>query len=115
MTSTSLSLKEIYKLAYDSMISNGCNEENATALAKIVQTAERDGSHSHGLFRIPGYVKALRSGKVNGKARPSIEKIKVSSSSRIEFNFFHHALVFAEPFVVIVILQLLSFNFWHSL
>ena len=75
MTSTSLSLKEIYKLAYDSMISNGCNEENATALAKIVQTAERDGSHSHGLFRIPGYVKALRSGKVNGKAQPSIEKI----------------------------------------
>ena len=78
MTSTNLSLKEIYKLAYDSMISNGCNEENATALAKIVQTAERDGSHSHGLFRIPGYVKALRSGKVNGKARPSIEKITPS-------------------------------------
>ena len=78
MTSTSLSLKEIYKLAYDSMISNGCNEENATALAKIVQTAERDGSHSHGLFRIPGYVKALRSGKVNGKAQPSIEKITPS-------------------------------------
>ena len=78
MTSTSLSLKDIYKLAYDSMISNGCNEENANALAKTVQTAERDGSHSHGLFRIPGYVKALRSGKVNGKARPSIEKITPS-------------------------------------
>ena len=65
MTSTSLSLKEIYKLAYDSMISNGCNEENATALAKIVQTAERDGSHSHGLFRIPGLCQSVteRKGK----------------------------------------------------
>ena len=54
------------------MIANGCDSKNADALADIVTRAERDGSHSHGLFRIPGYVKALRSGKVNGAATPVV-------------------------------------------
>ena len=75
MTTTSFTLQEIFELAYKVMIKNGCNESNANALAKIVQSAERDGSHSHGLFRIPGYVKALRSGKVKGDALPVIKKI----------------------------------------
>ena len=50
MISISLSLNEIYKLAYDTMVANGCDEANATALAEIIYSAERDGSHSHGLF-----------------------------------------------------------------
>jgi len=74
MSIVSLDLDEIYALAHDTMISNGCDEANACALADIVTRAERDGSHSHGLFRIPGYVKALRSGKVDGKAKPSVQK-----------------------------------------
>jgi len=61
------------------MISNGCDDSNATALSDIISRAERDGSHSHGLFRVPGYVKALRSGKVNGKAKPEITKKKLQS------------------------------------
>ena len=56
------------------MTANGCNEANAAALADIVARAERDGSHSHGLFRIPGYVKALRSGKVDGAATPTVTR-----------------------------------------
>ena len=78
MTSIGLSLNEIYKLAYDTMVVNGCDDANATALAKIICSAERDGSHSHGLFRVPGYVKALRSGKVNGKAKPIVERLTPS-------------------------------------
>ena len=69
-----LTLEEISKLAHDAMTANGCDEANAAALADIVTRAERDGSHSHGLFRIPGYVKALRSGKVDGAASPTVEK-----------------------------------------
>jgi delta1-piperideine-2-carboxylate reductase len=57
------------------MLANGCDDDNATALADIVTRAERDGSHSHGLFRIPGYVKALRSGKVDGRAKPTVEHL----------------------------------------
>ena len=74
MTKINLSLDEIYNLAKDTMLANKCNDENASVIADIVMRAERDGSHSHGLFRIPGYVKALRSGKVDGKAKPTVSK-----------------------------------------
>ncbi len=72
MTTKDLSLTEIYALARDTMLANGCDDANAAALADIVTRAERDGSHSHGLFRVPGYVKALRSGKVDGTAKPMV-------------------------------------------
>ncbi|MEM6586859.1 MAG: Ldh family oxidoreductase [Pseudomonadota bacterium] len=74
MTTIDLSLEEIHTLARDAMLANGCDDANANALADIVMRAERDGSHSHGLFRVPGYVKALRSGKVNGKASPKVTR-----------------------------------------
>ena len=74
MTTLDLTLDEIHDLAHGAMMANGCNEANAAALADIVTRAERDGSHSHGLFRIPGYVKALRSGKVDGAATPTVTR-----------------------------------------
>ncbi|MFK7939838.1 MAG: Ldh family oxidoreductase [Roseovarius sp.] len=69
---TPMSLSEISALADAALRANGCDAANAAAVADIVTRAERDGSHSHGLFRIPGYVKALRSGKVNGAAVPVV-------------------------------------------
>ncbi len=75
MSKISMTLEEIHELAKTCFLANGCNEENAAALANTVFTAERDGSESHGLFRIPGYVKSLRSGKVNGHANPSAEHV----------------------------------------
>ena len=75
MSTTDLSLDEIYSLAKNIMLANGCDTANAEALADIICRAERDGSHSHGLFRVPGYVKALRSGKVDGKAKPTIRHL----------------------------------------
>ena len=75
MSAIKLSLDEIYQLAKAVMLANGCDTANAEALADIVSRAERDGSHSHGLFRLPGYVKALRSGKVDGKAKPTVKHI----------------------------------------
>ena len=75
MTNVTLALDEIYKLANEVMLANGCDSDNAVALADIIYRAERDGSHSHGLFRVPGYVKALRSGKVDGKAKPTVKNL----------------------------------------
>ena len=75
MSTRDLSLDEIYSLAKNVMMANGCDTANAEALADIIFRAERDGSHSHGLFRVPGYVKALRSGKVDGKAKPTIKHL----------------------------------------
>ena len=57
MATTDLSLKEIYTLAKEVLEFNGCDEISSNAVANTVCTAERDGSASHGLFRIPGYVK----------------------------------------------------------
>ena len=50
MGTTSLTLDDIYALAHDAMTANGCDDANAAALADIVMRAERDGSHSHGLY-----------------------------------------------------------------
>jgi delta1-piperideine-2-carboxylate reductase len=68
-----LTLEEIGELAKRVFSQNGCDEANTLALTRTVVTAERDGSLSHGLFRVPGYVASLRSGKVNGKASPRVK------------------------------------------
>jgi len=75
MYTVSLTLEEIYNLAKQALEFNGCDELNAKAVADIVHRAEQDGSVSHGLFRIPGYVASLKSKKVNGTARPKIKEL----------------------------------------
>ena len=70
MSDTHLSLEEVEALARGCLTANGCDQANAETVAATVTAAERDGAASHGLFRIPGYVAALRSGKVNGRAKP---------------------------------------------
>ena len=72
--SINVSLDEIKKLVTDVFLKQGCNKSNARALANTITKAEEDGSSSHGLFRVPGYVASLQSGKVNGNASPKIEK-----------------------------------------
>ncbi len=78
MKTLSLTLDEIFELAKKTLLSNGCDEETATILADLIMKAERDGSLSHGLFRLPAYVSGLKSGKINGKARPEVKKISTS-------------------------------------
>lgn len=69
-----LSVDEVHALAKGCLIDNGCDDDNATAIADTITAADQDGSTSHGLFRLPGYVASLRSGKVNGKARPVVTR-----------------------------------------
>ena len=78
MNTISISLEEIYDLAKKTLLFNGCDEENASILSDTIMRAERDGSLSHGLFRLPAYVSSLKSNKVNGKARPEVKKISPS-------------------------------------
>lgn len=75
MTEVSLSLDEVHSLASRCLQSNGCDKENANAVADVITAAERDGCHSHGLMRIAGYIASLTSGKVNGDARPDVEQL----------------------------------------
>lgn len=56
----------------------GCDDENAEAVAAVMAAADRDGCASHGLFRLSGYLASLRSGKVDGKARPTLSQLAPS-------------------------------------
>jgi len=72
MNSVTLTLDEVFDLSMTALCRHGCDERNAEAVARTVQSAERDEAHSHGLFRLPGYVGALKNGKVNGRAKPKV-------------------------------------------
>ena len=75
MSTTNMTEQEVQVLVENCLTANGCNSENAAAVGRTIAAAERDGCASHGLFRMPGYIASLRSGKVNGSAKPSITKI----------------------------------------
>ena len=78
MSTVSLSLDEIFDLAKRTLQANGCDDETASILADLIRNAERDGSLSHGLFRLPAYVSGLKSGKINGKGKPEVQKVSTS-------------------------------------
>ncbi len=67
-----MSLDEVRALSTEVLIANGMSEANAIIIADVVTQAEADGTHSHGLFRVPGYVTSMRSGRMNGKAVPEV-------------------------------------------
>ncbi|AVP58309.1 Ldh family oxidoreductase [Pulveribacter suum] len=52
---------------------HGTSGEVAAILADNCASAERDGAHSHGVFRIPGYLSSLASGWVDGRAVPEVQ------------------------------------------
>jgi delta1-piperideine-2-carboxylate reductase len=70
-----IKLDEIKMLVTEVLQKQGCDLHNAKALAKTITKAEEDGASSHGLFRLPGYVASLKSGKVNGKASPKVKNV----------------------------------------
>ena len=78
MATVSLTLDEIFDLAKKTLLANGCDEETSSILSDLLMKAERDGSLSHGLFRLPAYVSGLKSGKINGEGKPEVKKISES-------------------------------------
>ena len=79
MATVAMTVEEIYELAYRCLLAGGCDEANAGAAARTIASAERDGAVSHGLFRLPGYLASLRSGKVNGHASPREEHLTAAA------------------------------------
>ena len=74
MDEVKLSLDEIHDLAARALMANGADQRNADATAANMTLAEKNGCKSHGIFRVPGYVKSLKAGKINGKADPKVER-----------------------------------------
>jgi delta1-piperideine-2-carboxylate reductase len=79
MSRTRLTLDEVHALSMNALTANGADQENAEAVTHFMWAAERDSCHSHGLFRLPGYVASLKSGKVNGKSRPKVEDLTAAA------------------------------------
>ena len=70
--SVHVTLDEVKPLVSAALVKAGCDAENTETLAECIYQAEWHGAHSHGLFRMPGYLASLNSGKVNGKADPKL-------------------------------------------
>ncbi len=75
MTTVHLSLSEATDLAIECLQHNGCDPQNAAAIAHRMIQAEADRCPSHGLFRLPWYVAGVQSGRVNGKAYPKMKRL----------------------------------------
>jgi delta1-piperideine-2-carboxylate reductase len=74
-----LSLSEASELVASCLEKNGCSPTVAARVAHVIVAAEADGAPSHGLFRVPGYVASLRSGKVDGSAIPVVGPLAPSA------------------------------------
>ena len=70
-----LSLDEVHDLAMNIFSAHGLSEDQATAIADTVTAAERDECRSHGLFRVPGYMATVKSGKVTPDAAPKVNDL----------------------------------------
>jgi delta1-piperideine-2-carboxylate reductase len=99
--SSHLSLEALSALLEKIFLRNGTSAEVARVLAQNCAGAERDGAHSHGVFRIPGYVSTLQSGWVNGQAVPVVEDV-ASGFVRVDANngFAQPALAAARELLV---------------
>lgn len=75
-----LDLDEIRDLAHRALVAAGASDENATPLAVAKAATEADGVSSHGRAYVPIYAEHVRCGKVDGKARLSLEHPKPSLS-----------------------------------
>ncbi|MBZ7926547.1 Ldh family oxidoreductase [Ensifer adhaerens] len=73
MTTINMSLNDIHELSLHAFNGARFSAEQAQAVAQVVTRAEADHCRSHGLYRVPGYVSAVRSGRANGRATPSVQ------------------------------------------
>lgn len=70
-----MSLDAAHALALETLRAHGCSEAQAEAVADTVTAAERDGAKSHGLFRIPFYVRAIRASGAVADAEPVVSEL----------------------------------------
>jgi len=79
-----LTLEAVKSLAEHALTSRGFSDSQAQAIANTVTAAERDKCTSHGLFRIPFYVNALKNPDTNATAEPVVTRKENSSVVHID-------------------------------
>ncbi len=68
------------KLVVRALERSGASPGQAGPTARALVAAEADGQGGHGLSRVPSYVAQLRSGKVDGRAVPRLERLTPAAS-----------------------------------
>ena len=69
-----IAVAKLQSLVGQVLVHHGVAPARAPLLATTVVAAERDGSRSHGLQRLAGYVSSLSSGWVDGAAEPIVHE-----------------------------------------
>ena len=69
-----IAVAELQSLVEQVLAAHGVASTRAPLLAATIVAAERDGSRSHGLQRLAGYVSSLLSGWVDGAAEPVVHE-----------------------------------------
>lgn len=97
----SLTYADLTALLERIFLANGVSAINARILAENCASCERDGSLSHGIFRMAGYVSSLKSGWVDGAATPIVEDVG-SAFVRVDAKggFAQPALTAARPLLI---------------
>ncbi|ADO44285.1 malate dehydrogenase (plasmid) [Ketogulonicigenium vulgare Y25] len=96
-----LSFDELVIVLEDILQKAGTSPDVAAIIAQNCAACERDGSKSHGIFRMRGYVSTLASGWVDGAAQPVVEDA-APSFLRVDAQngFAQPALAAARPLLL---------------
>jgi delta1-piperideine-2-carboxylate reductase len=73
-----LTLEQVHELSLNALVAQGISQAQANAISDTITAAERDECKSHGLFRVPFYIKALGNPNVNPQAIPQITTLAPS-------------------------------------
>lgn len=94
---TRISFEDLRRRVCEALIANGFAHDVALPIARTIAACERDGTPSHGLLRLPGYVEAVKTGWADGRVMP---KLVNSAASMIVLDarngFTHLALAQAR-------------------
>ena len=70
-----LSIDALFTLVETILTKAGISCTQAAALARVITAGERDACKSHGIYRIEGILRTLKSGKVDGRATPQLDTV----------------------------------------
>ena len=80
------SKEKAIELIREKLIKSNCMPENTDGIIQGILDAEYSGIKSHGFHYLPIYCNHLKIGKINGQAKPSLNKI---SSAALKVNADH--------------------------
>ena len=87
------SKEKAIELIKEKLIKSNCNPENTDGIIQGILDAEYSGIKSHGFHYLPIYCNHLKIGKINGQAKPSVDKIsRAALKVNADHGFAHTAI-----------------------